>query len=88
MSENGGLAILTKYSETGVLNVTDRRRMIKLASEYLVQRFGYKMPIDSKIATAKAIVELFPCLKSKGKNVQLYVSLKRLKLFQRIDTFH
>lgn len=58
--------------------MTDRRHVIKLAAEYLVQRFGNKMSIDAKIAIAKAIVELFPCLQSKGKNVQLYVSLKFL----------
>lgn len=62
-------------TETGVLSVANRRRMIKLAAEFSVQRFGNKISIDDKIAVAKAIVELFPCLQSKGENVQLYVSL-------------
>lgn len=68
--------MLSSYAESGSLNVSQRRQVIKLAAEWMIQRFGNKISIDNKIAVAKAIVELFPALQSKGKNIQSYVSFE------------
>lgn len=73
ISMNGGTEILTNYSETGELNVSERRKMIKLIAEFMVERFGNKISIDDKISVAKATVDLFPVLRSKGKNIKPYV---------------
>lgn len=48
--------------------------MIRLVAEFMIARFGNKISIDDKITVAKAVVELFPSLAVKGKNLKPYVS--------------
>lgn len=66
-------AILLNYDETGLLTVAQRQKMIQLVAEFMVERFGDKISVDEKITVAKAIVELFPSLVTKGKNLKPYV---------------
>lgn len=74
INDNGGSIILLKHDETGLLTPSERHKIIQLVAEFMIQRFGNKPSVDDKITVAKAIVELFPSLAIKDKNLKPYVS--------------
>lgn len=75
INDSGGSNILCHFDENGSLTVNQRRKVINFAAEFMIQRYGKKISTDDKISVAKALVELFPSLEAKGKNIKPYVCL-------------
>lgn len=55
--------ILTQYEKKGYLSDKERKRMIRVLTDFCVQLFGEKPSKAQKIATAKAIISVFPYLR-------------------------
>lgn len=55
-----------------MLSLSSRRKIISLVVEFMIER--KKTSANDKIAVAKAIVDIFPVLVSRGKNIEPYVS--------------
>lgn len=65
---------MLNYDEKGLLEVGERRKIIQFVAEFMIQRFGHKISVDDKVTVAKAVLELFPSLAVKNKNLKPYVS--------------
>lgn len=60
MIDFGGTHILNEYDDSNELTVKTRRQLMALLANFLKASFKENLTKDIKIATAKAVVFLFP----------------------------
>lgn len=73
ISDNGGdkiATILMSHKLTGQLKDSERRALLHVVIDFVIQKYGYYPTKDIKIGIANAAASLFPCLgKKQGNNV-------------------
>lgn len=57
--------VLLDYEEKHVLNDSNRIKVVKLVTKYLMDNFGKYPSTNAKKMMAKAIITVFPCQRYK-----------------------
>lgn len=85
IANNDGM-LISKYRNSGLIPVRDRRKIIANVAELLVEHYGLEnISMYNKIAVSKALIELFPILKCNIKGVEPIVS--KWEYFIKINPF-
>ena len=59
----GGCRLLEEYNETQCLSASNRKRLVNITVDAMVEKFGHRPSSDEKTAYAKEIIKLFPKLR-------------------------
>ncbi|XP_051166535.1 uncharacterized protein LOC127284874 [Leptopilina boulardi] len=59
----GGIELIHEYNETNGLSAINRRKLVNIAVDSMVARYGYFPTSEQKVLCAKEIVKCFPKLK-------------------------
>lgn len=65
-STPGGIELIQEYNETNGLSAINRRKLVNIAVDSMVARYGYFPTSEQKVICAKEIVKCFPKLKDPG----------------------